>query len=149
MFIDDLKRQTIRTIAVPAFGNNTLRYRLARIEKLKVFGSCQELMKAGLGNLPEGEIEKLGEISDLQVDGDTATAQSRGETIKFKKIDGEWKLDIKREMAGDDEGGGDEPDEEDGEEGLDQTWGEARCETRSAGQEAGNGFAEKNDTGSG
>lgn len=67
---------------------------LARIEKLKVFGSCQELMKAGLGSLPEGEIEKLGEISDLQVDGDTATAQSRGETIKFRKIDGEWKLDV-------------------------------------------------------
>ena len=55
----------------------------------------------------EGSIGELGsvedfEVSDIKVDGDTATAQIKatvgGETDegpgKFRKVDGEWKLDL-------------------------------------------------------
>ena len=55
----------------------------------------------------EGSIGDLGsvedfEVSDIKVDGDTATAQIKatvgGETDegpgKFRKVDGEWKLDL-------------------------------------------------------
>lgn len=67
---------------------------LQRIKDLKVFGTCEKMMKTGLGQLSPEEARKLGELSDIQVDGDTASAQSRGETIDFKKIDGEWKLSV-------------------------------------------------------
>ncbi|HRV60339.1 MAG: hypothetical protein KDB54_09360 [Solirubrobacterales bacterium] len=70
---------------------------LARIKQLKVFGSCEHLMKAGLGALSKEEIQKLDDLTDLQVDGDTATAQARGETINFEKVNGEWKLAIDTE----------------------------------------------------
>lgn len=73
----------------------------------------------------ENDIQKM-KVFEIKVDGDKAAGlrDEKGEGNKdeakkafFIKEDGEWKLDIKREMAGDDEGGGDEPDEEDGEEG--------------------------------
>lgn len=67
---------------------------LQRIKELKVFGSCEELMKEGLGNLPDSEIQKLADLTDLQVVGDTATAQARGEEVRFTKVNGEWKLDV-------------------------------------------------------
>lgn len=67
---------------------------LKKIDDIKVFGSCEELMKTGLGGLPDDEVKKLGEITNLEVNGDTATAEARGETVNFEKVNGEWKLAV-------------------------------------------------------
>jgi len=64
------------------------------INNLKEFDSCEELVEVGMSSLSESQKEELANLSDIQVDGDTATAEGRDGTLAFVKEDGEWKTDL-------------------------------------------------------
>ncbi len=56
------------------------------------------------------KFEKLGgKLTDLQVDGDTATGKIGDEEIHFKRVDGRWYISIAHEMEGMGMGMGDGP----------------------------------------
>ena len=67
---------------------------IEQINNLKQFDSCEELVEAGLSSLSESQKKELGNLSDIQVDGDTATAEGRDGQISFIKEDGEWKAQL-------------------------------------------------------
>ena len=67
---------------------------MAQINDLQQFDSREELVEAGLSSLSESQKKELGNLSDIQVDGDTATAEGRDGQISFIKEDGEWKAQL-------------------------------------------------------
>lgn len=67
---------------------------IARIEELSQFDGCEDFASVGLGTLTDEQKAELSELSDIQVDGDTATAEGRDGTVTFVKEDGEWKASL-------------------------------------------------------
>jgi outer membrane PBP1 activator LpoA protein len=67
---------------------------LAAIEEIKEFDGCEDLVQYGFGILDDSQKAEIAEITDIQVEGDTATAEGRDGTINFIKEDGEWKQQI-------------------------------------------------------
>jgi len=59
-------------------------------------GACDmENVEPLLAEVSDSDVQALKnpEISDVQVDGDTATATVNGDDVELVDVDGEWKLD--------------------------------------------------------
>jgi hypothetical protein len=67
---------------------------IEQINNLKQFDSCEDLVEAGLAQLDASQKEELANLSNIQVDGDTATAEGRDGEITFIKENGEWKAQL-------------------------------------------------------
>ena len=63
-----------------------------------VLGALTKLGDEAAGEAT-GKFEDFGgELTDLKIDGDTATAMLNGEPGEFRKVDGRWYISIKGDM---------------------------------------------------
>ena len=66
---------------------------LEELNNSEEFESCEEVVETGFGILDDSQKKEIAEISNIQVDGDTATAEGRDGEVSLVRENGEWKLE--------------------------------------------------------